>query len=133
MTFLPLDHLIFGNGHGMATPYCDGAFYWLGGELYHWSGWFGAQLTSYQWTHPRPGERRILSGVTFRPFRSERSWGRVRVAWSAERVPSGLEEANAWLRALKRHFGEGYHAFSFRPPAPQGCAQSPSPNQAGSP
>ena len=116
MTFLPLDHRIFGNGYGMGTPYFNGVFYWLDGELYHWSGWAGAQLASYQWTHPNAGERRTLSGVTFAPFHSERRWGRVRVSWAAQGVPRGIDAQNTYLRALKNHFGSG-SAFPFRAPA----------------
>src|SRR3546814_6094408 len=57
---LPLDHLIFGNGHGMKSPYFDNRFYWLSGELYTWIGGLGAQLRSIQWRHPKPGEVRHL-------------------------------------------------------------------------
>lgn len=67
-----LDFKIFGSGHGMAVPYFDGRFYWLvdtygrerngrNGEFYKYSAGLGAQLNSYQWTHPRAGERRRLA------------------------------------------------------------------------
>lgn len=57
-----LDHLIFGNGYGLRSPYFDNRYYWLSGQLYTWSGWLGAQLQSFQWFHPKPGEERRLGG-----------------------------------------------------------------------
>src|SRR5690606_28704478 len=101
MTFLPLDHLIFGNGHGMASPTFDGRFYWLSGELYQFHAWHGAQLFSYQWTHPKAQEERILCGQRFRPFSSRREWGRVRVSWRWIDLPKDLSEANVALRELE--------------------------------
>ncbi len=53
-----LDHQIFGNVHGMKSPYWDNRFYWLNGRLYTWIGGLGAQLQSQQWFHPKPGETR---------------------------------------------------------------------------
>lgn len=105
MTTLALDHWIFGNGHGMATPCCDGRFYWMNGELYTFMQGFGAQLHSYQWTHPRPQERRKLAGYEFRPFRSERRWGRVEVAWAVVNLPDGIDAANAFLREMETRIG----------------------------
>lgn len=76
-----LDFRIFGHGRGMAMPHFDGRLYWLAGEFYTFSPGFGAQLTSYQWRHPRAGEERWLCGRTFRVLHSSRRWGRVQVAW----------------------------------------------------
>ncbi|WP_230280253.1 hypothetical protein [Croceicoccus sp. Ery15] len=115
MTFLSLDHRIFGNGHGMATPYLDGRFYWLSGELYQFHEWLGAQLFSYQWRHPKPGERRKICGQEFRPFNSERRWGRVRVSWAWTRLPDDLNEANAALRELGRVIGTSAGPFQWPP------------------
>ena len=118
---LALDHRIFGNGHGMATPHCDGVFYWLSGELYHFSGGLGAQLHSYQWTHPRPGERRKLAGLDWRPFASRRRHGRVSVSWAWTRLPDNLELANRALRRMPALLGrilppvEGAESFLLRP------------------
>lgn len=107
-----LDFAIFGSGRGMAMPYHDGQLFWLvdttgtrgqdaEGELYtHMSG-YGAQLHSYQWTHPLAGEERRLAGRRFRPLHSRRRWGRVEIAWSACDMPRDLGEANAWLRQFK--------------------------------
>lgn len=84
-----LDHLIFGNGCGLGSPHFDKKFYWLGGkrgQLYHWIGGFGAQIGSFQWTHPKPGERRKLFGHEFTPFDSERCWLRVRVSWATHGI-----------------------------------------------
>lgn len=39
-----LDFLIFGNGHGLASPYFDDRFYWLSGRLYTWIGGFGTRF-----------------------------------------------------------------------------------------
>lgn len=111
-----LDHLIFGNGFGLKSPYFDDQFYWLKGELYTWSGWFGAQLQSFQWRHPKAGERRELLGREFRALHSERMFlwvwrryifgfplpiARVRVAWSTS-LPKPLDEANAALRQMQQ-------------------------------
>lgn len=114
-----LDHLIFGNGHGLASPYCDSHFYWLNGEVYHWIGGHGAQLASFQWTHPKPGERRIIRGVEFQVFRSDRKWltvgpgglrlfplpiARVEVTWAMVGFPHNINLANAALACLKDIF-----------------------------
>jgi hypothetical protein len=106
---MKLDFLIFGKGHGLAQPWASGAFYWLvqpdgRGAFYHWDGWFGAQLSSFQWTHPNSGERRsfdALDGRVFRPAHSERCLGRVRVAWALVDLPPNTDEANKALHALK--------------------------------
>lgn len=88
MNLLWLDMLIFGNGRGLAAPFWDQPFYWLAdpdgenGTFYTYGGGFGAQLTSFQWRHPRPQERRRLAGMEFHPFNSDRRWGRVRVSWA---------------------------------------------------
>lgn len=67
-----LDHLLFGNGHGLKSPHFDDRYYWLSGQFYTWSGWFGSQLQSFQWFHPKPGEVRKLGGLNYSPFNSER-------------------------------------------------------------
>jgi hypothetical protein len=107
-----LDHLIFGNGFGDAAPYHDQRYFWLvdtlrkerngrNGELYQWQGWFGAQLISRQWTHPRAGERRRLSGYEFVVFHSTRRWLRVEVAWALAALPKDLNAANAMLHEVE--------------------------------
>jgi hypothetical protein len=106
---LALDHLIFGNGHGLASPYHSAHYYWLAdtsredrhAELYTFMSGFGAQLHSIQWTHPSAGETRRLIGRDFRPFHSRRQWGRVMVAWCTN-LPDDLDAANAELRQMKR-------------------------------
>lgn len=103
-----LDHLIFGNGFGMATPYCDGRFYWLSGELYTFLPGFGAQLHSYQWTHPKAGEERSLAGRVFRPLCSTRRWGRVEVAWAMVGMPRDIDATNAEIRALEADLGRAW-------------------------
>jgi hypothetical protein len=115
-----LDFLIFGNGHGLASPYFDDRFYWLSGRLYTWIGGFGAQLSSRQWRHPLPGETRKIRGLTFRPFSSRRQFlwlfrhtpwaiptpiARVAVSWATE-LPADLDEANAFLRDFQRNLGD---------------------------
>lgn len=114
---LSLDHRIFGNGFGMASPYHDARYYWLvdtyqrdrdgrHGQLYQWLGGLGAQLTSRQWAHPKPGERRELAGREFVPFISTRRWLRVEVSWAMPRLPDKLDEANAAIAALKNDLGK---------------------------
>jgi hypothetical protein len=100
-----LDHLIFGNGRGMASPHFDQRFYWLRGELYHFSPGLGAQLYSMQWRHPNAGERRRICGREFKPVYSHRRWYRVMVAWSWVGLPNTLDEAHAALRQLERELG----------------------------
>lgn len=127
-----LDHKIFGNGYGMASPYFDGKFYWLRdrlndqlgrGELYTFMGGHGAQLRSYQWRHPLPGNRRRLFGYDFEPFSSSRYflwlWRdspfpipipvcRVRVSWARVDLPDDIDEANAELRHMEKQVGSTF-------------------------
>lgn len=80
MTFY-LDWKLFGNGHGMASPYCDDVFYWLSGRFYRWFGGLGAQLSSIEWFAPPAGTRRRLFGHEFVVFRTSRKLVRVEVSW----------------------------------------------------
>lgn len=107
-----LDHIIFGNGYGMKSPYCDNRFYWLvdttagrkggPGALYTFIGGHGAQLASRQWTHPQPGETRTLMGRKFRAFNSTRRGPRVDVSWAMAGMPHAINDANAAIDRLKR-------------------------------
>lgn len=108
-----LDHKIFGNGHGMKTPYCDGTFFWLvdtsesrakgRGDLYTWIGGHGAQLTSRQWTQPKVGERRKLLDLEFVPFSTTRKGPRVEVSWAVRSWRGkDINEMNVLLATLKR-------------------------------
>ena len=83
-----LDHWLFGNGKGMKSPFCDDIFYWLNGEAYLFSTGLGAQLYSFQWTTPKPGEQRLLRGKLFTVFLTERRGLRVMVSWSLPGRPS---------------------------------------------
>jgi hypothetical protein len=121
-----LDHKIFGNGYGLGSPYWDSRFYWLSGEFYTWAGWFGCQLQSFQWRHPRAGERRRLAGRTFEVYRSERMYwwlgrryifgvplpiGRVRVTWALagdDALSKDIDTANAQLRKLSADLGDWF-------------------------
>lgn len=98
---LPLDHFIFGNGYGLKTPYFNDAYYWLSGELYKYNGWLGSQFSSFQWTHPKPHERRILLGREFKPGYSERRIGRVIVSWCMSDMSDDISEAQEQIRVLK--------------------------------
>ncbi|AEI71065.1 hypothetical protein [EBPR siphovirus 2] len=94
-----LDHLIFGNGYGLGSPYFDNKFYWLVdtnfdrrhkyGRLYTLIGGHGAQLSSREWTHPKPGTRRRLLGREFQAFSSTRKGPRVDVSWAIVRWRDG--------------------------------------------
>lgn len=111
-----LDHLIFGNGHGLCSPYFDNTFYWLvdtsngrgggKGRLYTYSGGLGAQMRSMEWKTPKAGTRRQLAGVTFTVFSVTRCGPRVEVAW-AMHLPDNIDLANAKLRAFRERLG-GY-------------------------
>lgn len=121
-----LDHKIFGDGHGLASPHCDNRFYWLSGELYTFMSGFGAQLHSFQWRHPQAGEERRLFGYRFRPLHSHRHflwlWRdrwfpiplpicRVSVAWTRVDLPKGIDEANAALREMEKQVGDHTRGF----------------------
>lgn len=105
-----IDFRIFGNGYGLGAPFWAQTFYWLPytyesgnkryGDFYTFMHGFGAQLHSFQWTHPKPGECRIIKGRKFRPFSSTRRWLRVEVAWSTN-LPNDIDAANAELRQIK--------------------------------
>jgi hypothetical protein len=118
MTCPWLDFKLFGSGRGMSMPFWNGIFYWLNneadeswytttdhrrnygkiGDLYTFMHGFGAQLHSYQWTHPNAGERRVLAGKTFAPFHSTRKLGRVEVAWGMTDLPRDTDAANKAIR-----------------------------------
>lgn len=117
-----LDHKIFGNGHGLGSPYFDGKFYWLSGRLYTFMQGFGAQLHSIQWTHPKAGEERKLFGYRFRPLHSHRYFlwlfrdrfpiptpiCRVMVSWGRVDLPKDIDAANAALRLMQKQVGEHF-------------------------
>ncbi len=123
MTCFALDFKIFGSGHGMASPFWNGAFYWLNnsldprydsrgrlvkaGDFYTFMHGLGAQLHSYQWTHPNAGERRRLAGYEFHPLHSTRHWGRVEVAWSLSGLPSDINGAHAMINDFKKRLDSG--------------------------
>lgn len=100
-----LDHAIFGNGHGIRSPHWDNVFYWLSGELYTFFPGLGAQLTSWQWFKPAPGERRKLAGRDYVIWSAHRRWFRVECKWALARLPHDLNEANALLREVKSELG----------------------------
>jgi len=112
---LTIDHAIFGNGYGIATPYHDGRFYWLvdtskgrnagKGRLYTWIGGFGAQLRSFEWRMPRPGTERVLSGYRFRPFNVSRRRFRYDVSWARVDLPREIDASNAALREMQERIG----------------------------
>lgn len=106
-----IDHKIFGDGHGLKSPYFDNRFYWLvdtsrysrsarRGALYTFMYGFGAQLHSRQWLHPKPGERRTLIGREFVAFSSSRRWLRVEVAWAMTSMPRDIDGQHRAIRAL---------------------------------
>ena len=116
-----LDHKIFGNGHGLGSPYFDNKFYWLSDQLYTFMHGFGAQLHSIQWRHPNAGEERRLFGYRFRPLHSTRQFlwlfrdsmfaiptpiCRVIISWGRVDLPKGIDEANAELRHMAKQVGE---------------------------
>jgi hypothetical protein len=111
-----LDHKIFGNGHGLKSPFHDDNFYWISGELYNWSGWLGAQLQSFQWRHPNASEVRELNGRRYKPFGSYRKFmwwkifplpiARVQVSWALTDLPDDLDKANETLRKIQKELGE---------------------------
>lgn len=118
------DFKIFGSGHGMAMPFWNGIFYWLNdsdheyidtagrrhgncGDFYTFMYGFGAQLRSYQWTHPNAGERRRVAGYHISPLHSTRRWCRVEVAWHLNGLPSDTDGANKMIREFKAALDKG--------------------------
>lgn len=101
-----IDLFIFGNGHGLKSPYSDDVFYWLSGESYTFFYGLGAQLNSFQWLHPRPGERRKLAGREFVAFNSRRRWIRVSVSWAMTDMPDDLDEMHKKIRKLSADLKE---------------------------
>lgn len=112
-----LDWLLFGNGHGMASPYFDDTFYWLKdmsrgdrkkakGRFYRLGGGFGAQLYSVEWTKPEIGAERLLAGMTFRVFHATRVGPRVDVAWSHVPKPKTAQDLEAISTTVK-NWGHG--------------------------
>lgn len=101
-----LDHLLFGNGHGLKSPYFDSVFYWLSGRLYTFHGWYGAQLQSFEWRIPRPGTRRRLLNREFVVFQARRKWLRVRVSWAWVDLPKPSDEANIALNDMRRELSQ---------------------------
>jgi len=104
---LLIDHWLFGDGGGLKSPYYDDVFYWLSGELYTFFHGLGAQLQSIQWTHPKPGETRILAGRKFVVYQSRRRWFRVMVSWSLVRLPEDAIEAHEEIRSLHSSLQNG--------------------------
>lgn len=112
---IALDWMLFGNGYGMKSPYCDDIFYWLHdytdsntrqrGCFYQWIGGFGAQLTSREWRMPKPGTRRRIAGRNFVVFQASRRLLRVEVSWAMVDLPKDIDEANAAIRSLKGDLG----------------------------
>lgn len=107
-----LDWFLFGNGHGMGSPFFDDVFYWLKdlsrfsrgkapGNFYRWSFGFGAQMHSYEWFAPPAGTRRKLFGHEFVVFQVKRRWVRVEVSWALARPPETAEAIREIHRKLQ--------------------------------
>lgn len=96
-----LDWKLFGNGYGMASPFCDDVFYWLSGRFYRWAGGLGAQLHSIEWFAPKAGTRRKLFGHEFVVFQVRRKWIRVEVSWALARGVKEYSEVKALEQQLK--------------------------------
>lgn len=114
---LALDHLVFGNGYGLASPYFDATYHWLvdtsvgerngrNGRLYNFIGGLGAQLRSFEWFAPPAGTRRVLGGREFRVFQVSRRGLRVDVSWAMTGLPAGLDAQNAEIREFGRRLGK---------------------------
>lgn len=96
-----LDWKLFGNGHGMASPYFDDVFYWLDGRFYQFFGGLGAQLTSIEWFAPKAGTRRRLCGRELVVFSTTRCWVRVRVSWALVGGVKNFAEVEQFKRDLQ--------------------------------
>lgn len=99
-----LDFKIFGNGHGLKSPYFDDKFYWLvdteseerkakNGNFYNWIGGFGAQIVSREWRMIPAGTTRTLAGMKFRIFQCSRNGIRCEASWKiAQSNTPSIEE-----------------------------------------
>ena len=100
-----LDHLAFGNGHGMKSPFSNNMFYWLSGDMYTFFAGYGAQFTSWRWFFPDENEKVVLeigdSTYTLVPFSSRRNWLRVIVTWRCLEMPDNFLEQGFFLTKLK--------------------------------
>ena len=74
--------------------------YWVINHVeYHWEGWFGCQLKSYQWFMPKLLETRTLDlcdgepKLTFEVFSAKRKGLRVEIGWALVR---GSESYNGY-------------------------------------
>lgn len=101
-----LDWKLFGNGHGMASPAADDAFYWLSGRFYRPFGGLGAQLTSYEWSRPPAGTRRRIMDREIVIFQTHRKWFRVECSWALSPSVKDFEEVAAFHEKLK-NWGHG--------------------------
>jgi hypothetical protein len=110
-----LDLATFGSGYGYSAPFSDQRFFWLvdtkdaeraprNGRFYTFNAWLGAQLHSTQWTHPRAGERRRLSGRDYVVYQSHRRWLRVMVAWRLVELDRcrTLDDKNSLLAVVEK-------------------------------
>jgi hypothetical protein len=91
---------LFGSGYGLGAPSSDQTFYWLAGRFYTWFGGFGAQLQSFEFRCPKPGEERTIAGRHFRPFNVSRTWPMWRVSWATDRINS-VEDIRDLEKAIK--------------------------------
>lgn len=116
---LALDHLLFGNGFGLASPLNDRTYHWLvdtsdgkregrNGRLYSFMVGLGAQLHSIEWFAPPAGTSRVLGGRKFYVFSSCRRGLRVQVAWAMSRVPDELDAALADIRGFGQRLGNSF-------------------------
>lgn len=105
-----LDHLLFGSGHGLASPLCDETYYWIndgtkrGGRMYTYCGGLGAQLRSCEWRAPKPGTVRVLKGRCFEVLFARRRGPRVFVSWAMSHMKDlpDLDSQHATIADLKR-------------------------------
>lgn len=74
--------------------------YKIDGVCYTWSGWFGCQLESYEWTRVPAGTKRTILGREFTVFTTERKGLKIRTTW-ATYLPIKGDEANKMLFKLK--------------------------------
>lgn len=102
-----LDFLIFGGGRGLAFKTDNDTYYWLRDDnkrhatpmFYKWDGWYGSQLTSFEWHAPKVGDQRKLIGYDFIPTHYHRRWFRYQISW-ATHIPS-VVGANEYIQSIR--------------------------------
>lgn len=89
----------------------DKLFFRIDGVMYSWTGWFGCQLESHEWRRYPAGTERVILGMRFRVWTTERHWFtcctierhwfKCCTTWALCELPDDVYRANETLRELR--------------------------------